>query len=74
MKRNGEKWWREMEKKNQGLTKNVKRNDEEKWRKKSGFNEECEEKRWREMEKQKSGFNEECEEKWWREMEKKIRV
>ena len=37
MKRNGEK--------NQGLTKNVKRNDEEKWRKKkSGFNEECEEK------------------------------
>ena len=46
MKRNGEnesgfneeceeKWWREMEKKNQGLTKNVKRNDEEKWRKRT---------------------------------------
>ena len=49
MKRNGEEKWREMMKgngeKNQGLTKNVKRNDEEKWRKKSGFNEECEEKR-----------------------------
>ena len=45
----------------------MKRNGE----KKSGFNEECEEKWWREMEKKKSGFNEECEEKWWREMEKK---
>ena len=55
MKRNGEK--------NQGLTKNVKRKDEEKWRNKNqGLTKNVkrnDEEKWR----KKSGFNEECEEK-----------